>query len=133
MAAKITRLMCVLVAGITVGACGNGDGQASQAVKECVARKQDVDRFLGGPATPVADLLADCEAEAKLGPTNEGPGCHSDRMVLEVAIESYLANGGALPATQAGLVQNNLLREALPDFDIGPNSEVVPTPDGPCA
>jgi|JI10StandDraft_1071094.scaffolds.fasta_scaffold1074686_1 hypothetical protein len=107
MEATALRLMCLLLAGITVGACSN----------------DDADRR----AEPAV------EADVTTATTTESPGCLDDRRMLEVAVETYFANGGAIPATETALVQSSLLREESPGFDLGPNSEVVPTAGGPCA
>ena len=142
MAARVSRLVGVFIAGFSLLACGdevgNEDGQASTFVKECVAAQQDSAERLGIPPPSVSQLLADCEAQEKLGLpiTIAEPGdslaCQADRKTLQVAIETFYANGGAAPVTEAMLVVNGLLRTEFEDFDIV-GADVVAVPGGACA
>ena len=60
--------------------------------------------------------------------------CDADQKVLEVAVETYYANGGAPgSATESGLVSAGLLRGESTTFDIGGNGiAVTATPGGKC-
>jgi hypothetical protein len=61
--------------------------------------------------------------------------CAADQKVLEVAVETYYANGGAAgSATEAGLVTAQLLRGPSSTYDIAANGiDVVATTGGACA
>jgi len=137
-------LVSVTFIGVVATGCrGDDNGEASQGVKDCVAGRQAAAADMGLPADGIAALLEECEAAAKLGfpadtpeaSPNEVPpdisACDGDRRVLEVALETYYANGGSAQVDESRLVQAELLRGDLPGFSILEGS-VVADAGGPC-
>ena len=83
----------------------------------------------------ILGILATVTVFAVRGITEKGQSsaCASDKKVLEVAVETFYANGGTGTATEAGLVTAKLLREESPTFDIGGDGiSVTPTAGGKC-
>lgn len=83
----------------------------------------------------ILGILATVTVFAVRGITEKGQSsaCASDKKVLEVAVETFYANGGTGLATEAGLVTANLLREESPTYDIAADGiAVTPTALGKC-
>jgi len=137
MISPVMKVLAVVSLGLVVVACGDEEsGEASQSVKDCVAARQAAAEQMGLPDEGVAELLEECEAEARLGlpaatPLNDR-ACAAERKVLEIALETYYANGGSPPVDESRLIQEGLLRTDLPGFSIVGDA-VVADPDARCA
>lgn len=84
----------------------------------------------------ILGILATVTVFAVRGIADKGQdsACAADQKVLETAVETYYANGGADgSATEAGLVTAKLLRSQSSTFDITGGINVVPTAGGACA
>lgn len=105
----VSRLVCVLVLGVGVVACGgSNDSGASTEVRQ---------------------------AGTTLGSANEGPApwCDSDRMTLATALDVYAAMNPTGPGpTESDLVESGLIREESRGIDIT-NGVAMPSVGGPCA
>jgi len=75
----------------------------------------------------ILGILATVTVFAVRGITEKGQtsACASDKKVLEVAVETFYANGGTGLATEAGLVAANLLRDVSPTYDIAADGIAV--------
>ena len=75
----------------------------------------------------ILGILATVTVFAVRGIADKGQdsACDADQKVLETAVETYYANGGAAPATEAGLVSAGLLRSESSTFDIGADGIAV--------
>lgn len=84
----------------------------------------------------ILGILATVTVFAVRGIADKGQdsACDADQKVLEVAVETYYANGGAPgTATEAGLVSAGLLRGQSSTFDVGSDGiAVTATPGGKC-
>lgn len=63
----------------------------------------------------------------------QSAACDTDLTLMETAVESYLVLNGGTEVTEAGLVEQGVVREPSTLHDIGPNATVVPSPTGGCA
>ena len=63
----------------------------------------------------------------------QSAACATDLTLMETAVESYLVLNGGTEVTEAGLVEQGVVREPSALHDIGPNATVVPSPTGGCA
>ena len=85
----------------------------------------------------ILGILATVTVFAVRGIADKGQesACAADQKVLEVAVETYYANGGAPgSATEAGLVSAGLLRGESSTFNVGSDGiAVTATPGGDCA
>lgn len=82
------------------------------------SRSQTLAPSEGSPCVDVfgEDVLTECDAERK---------------TLEVAVEAYVAQYGAPPASEDDLV-GDFLRQPVERFDLDGSARVVATPGGPC-
>lgn len=83
----------------------------------------------------ILGILATVTVFAVRGITDKGQksACDADKKVLEVAVETFYANGGTGIATEDGLVLANLLRAPSDSFDIAADGiAVTPADPGPC-
>ena len=85
----------------------------------------------------ILGILATVTVFAVRGIADKGQtsACAADQKVLEVAVETFYANGGAAgSATEAGLVTAQLIRSASSTYDIGGDGiSVSATAGGKCA
>jgi prepilin-type N-terminal cleavage/methylation domain-containing protein len=84
----------------------------------------------------ILGILATVTVFAVRGIADKGQtsACAADQKVLEVAVETYYANGGAAgSATEAGLVTAQLIRSESTTFDVTGGVNVVATAGGKCA
>ena len=85
----------------------------------------------------ILGILATVTVFAVRGIADKGQtsACAADQKVLEVAVETFYANGGASgTASEAGLVTAGLIRAASTTFDIGTDGiSVSATAGGACA
>ncbi|MDO9175516.1 MAG: prepilin-type N-terminal cleavage/methylation domain-containing protein [Actinomycetota bacterium] len=85
----------------------------------------------------ILGILATVTVFAVRGIADKGQdsACAADAKVLEVAVETYYANGGAAgTATEALLVSGELLRGESSTYDIGSDGiSVTATAGGACA
>jgi hypothetical protein len=58
--------------------------------------------------------------------------CAADRQALATAQEYFLALNSRLPTSQAELVEQQMIREPSPRFEITPEGEIVPASGSPC-
>ena len=59
--------------------------------------------------------------------------CDVRRRTLEVAVEAFYAEFGEVPATEAALVETEMLRAEFADFDLTADATVVAAPDSVCS
>jgi hypothetical protein len=118
----VVTILTVALGGL-LPACGSGDGAGDGA---------DPAAATAVTTTPAATAEGAVEIMAGAPGAAGAAGCDATRQTVEVAVEAYLALNGEPPATQADLVDAQLLREAAPSFEIDATGTVVPAPGSPC-
>jgi hypothetical protein len=73
-----------------------------------------------------------CEGVDLSTPPPTASDCEAQRRTLEVAVEAFLAQTGALPTTEADLVTSGMLRDEIEPFDLTVDGTVVAAPGGTC-
>ncbi|MEQ1698552.1 MAG: prepilin-type N-terminal cleavage/methylation domain-containing protein [Ilumatobacteraceae bacterium] len=84
----------------------------------------------------ILGILATVTVFAVRGIADKGQdsACAADQKVLEIAVETFYANGGtAGSATEQGLVDAELLRGLSGTYDVVNGVDVVATAGGDCA
>lgn len=129
-----------LVAVAMFAACGSGgDADNSSTAPEATSVSADGDVVAVGaaPAPPSAGddvgSIGDAVEVAAGAPGDASvAACDLDRQTLQAAVETYELLNGALPTSQAQLLDAQVLREASVRFDVDAQGAVVAAPGSPC-
>jgi hypothetical protein len=124
----------VLGLALLVSACGSSSGGSDES----------------GPAA-APDASIGSQTPAASPPSNQGGGiggairviaeapgqaedaaCAIEVQTLTTASEAFYALTGGEPTSQDDLLEEGLIRETSPWFEIGPDGVIVPVPGSPC-
>jgi hypothetical protein len=136
MARSVVRRPILVLAVALVGfgaACGSSETASSETVG---ARSTPSETVIAADATaPPAQVgsIGDAIAVAAGAPAKaQDAACVVDLQTLQAASELYLALNGALPTSQAELIDAQLIKEVSVRFEISAEGDIVPAPGSPC-
>jgi hypothetical protein len=136
MARSIVRCPILVLAVALVGvgsACGSSQSASSDPVGSFPAAPDTV--VAAGSTTPPAQVgsVGDAIAVAAGAPgMAQDAACTTDLQSLQAASEVFLALNGALPTSQADLLDAQLIQEISVRFEISAEGDIVPAPGSPC-
>jgi hypothetical protein len=137
--------MCLLVAlaatalAIGLAACGDdvevarGESTVEPVETETAGADATADAA-SSTAVPTTTPATTATAVTVTEATRTDAECTAGRRTLEVAIEAFHAMNGAIPATEAELVEADILRDEIATHDFDPaTGEVFQAPGADCA
>lgn len=85
-----------------------------------------------GDSPPIGDLGDAVEVMAGAPDAADSGACDVERRTLETAVEAYILLVGAEPTEQSELVDEGLLKEASPRYELTTGGTIVPAEGSPC-
>lgn len=131
-----SRLAVTLLIGATVAisACGSSGDSAPTETAETADTSGAAAVTVPVPSTgDGVGSLGDAVEVMAGAPGQAGDAaCEVDRQTLTTAEELFLTLNARMPTSQAELVEQQLIKEPSPRFEITADGEIVPAPGSAC-
>lgn len=133
-----SRLAVTLLIGATVAisACGSSGDSAPTETAETADTSGAAAVTVTVPVPSTGDgvgSLGDAVEVMAGAPGQAGDAaCEVDRQTLTTAEELFLTLNARMPTSQAELVEQQLIKEPSPRFEITADGEIVPAPGSAC-